>query len=233
MGGIATYIYTKGSFFGRVNTAVARVHAKEDNTNFTFARTQTDDIVFTAGYVKEINDCLSWAGSVHFGFPTHEDTSLQFLQFGTGHFALGGQTDVVYTIDEKNSLLAAMRFLHFFSREVDICNQLICRSFDFTVGNVADLIFIYKHQWQRHKIEVGYNPTFIFDADIKPLLPNVLPQINTVTHNFFGSYRYGFLIKEEYLSAIIMGVSCGITPLPERFGNTTIATAWFSWGINF
>lgn len=232
IGGLGTYIYMKESFYARANAAVARVHTKQDNNPTTFARTQFDDILFTVGYALPIENCFSVAISLHLGVPTHKDTSLQFLQFGTGHVAFGGQLDAMYAFDDKQACIAAARFLHFFPRTVDISIDPLNRQFNFTPGNVADLLFAYEYRWKTQQIEIGYNPTFIFDAHIQPFLPNVLPQINTISHNFFGSYRYGFLIK-KYPNAIIFGTSIGVVPLPERFGNTHITTVWFSWGINF
>jgi hypothetical protein len=170
---------------------------------------------------------------VHLGIPTHKDTSLQALQFGTGHVGLGGQLDGVWSLNDHQQFSAAARFIHFFPREVDILFNNLEQEFDFGLGNVADLMILYQHTWRPHQIEFGYNPTFIFDAHIAPRLPGVLEQINSTTHNIFGSYRYGFLIKKKYPSAFIIGTSMGISPKPETLGNTRIVTSWLSWGINF
>lgn len=234
LGALGTYVYMGESFYARINAAVGNVHTSIEDDPATFSRTQLDDILFTTGYAMSIHDCLKMAFSVHLGIPTHEDTSLQALQFGTGHVGLGGQLDAVLSLSAHQQILAAARFIHFFPREVDLMFNNLEHELDFGLGNVADLMFVYQHTWKlRHQVEVGYNPTFIFDASINPPLPGVLEQINSTTHNIFGSYRYGFLIKKKYPSAIIVGTSVGLSPKPEAIGNTQIVTAWLSWGINF
>jgi len=234
VGGLLTYIYMKEHFFARVNAAVGRVHAQSDTLEASFSRTQIDDILATVGYAFSVHDRLSMGASLHFGVPTHADSSLQVVQLGTGHVGLGAQIDVAYSISNTQALMAAARFIHFFPRKVDIELNEIMQNFDFALGNAADLYLTYQQNWgPRHQIEVGYNPTFLFDANAQPPLPDLMAQINSTTHSFFGSYRYGFLIKNTYPSAIIVGASYGINPLPERFGNTQIENVWFSWGINF
>jgi len=234
VGGLLTYIYMKEHFFARVNAAVGHVHAKSDTLNASFSRTQTDDILATVGYAFSVHEYLSMGASLHLGVPTHEDTSLQVVQLGTGHVGLGGQIDAAYSISDSQAFMAAARFIHFFPRNVRIMLNDVMQHFDFALGNAADLYFTYQKNWGRqHQLEVGYNPTFLFDAHTEPPLPELMAQINSTIHSFFGSYRYGFLIKNTYPSAIIIGTSIGVNPLPEQFGNTKIETVWFSWGINF
>ena len=235
VGGLLNYVYMKEDFYARISSAIAHVRTKTNNTLLAtpISRTQTDDILFTAGYALTVHERLKVAFSGHFGIPTHKDTSLQALQFGTGHVGLGGQIDGVLHFNEHQALMAAVRFIHFFSRDVPISIDDVIREVDFSPGNVADLFFSYQHVWKSHQIECGYNPTFIFDARLSIPLPLVIEEINSTTHSFFASYRYGFLIRKTYPSAFIIGTSIGTNPQPESIGNTTIVTAWLSWGINF
>ncbi|MEX0849129.1 MAG: hypothetical protein WD055_02775 [Candidatus Dependentiae bacterium] len=54
-----------------------------------FERTQTDDILFYAGRGFKLNEKSRGTISGILGVPTHKDDSLEGIQFGTGHYAIG------------------------------------------------------------------------------------------------------------------------------------------------
>ncbi|HEV2917272.1 MAG TPA: hypothetical protein VGW78_06040 [Candidatus Babeliales bacterium] len=226
---LGTYIYSLESFYVRVATAVG--HVSSDGPRDCFAATQMDDVLFSAGYGFSFDDTLRMTISAHVGIPTHSDTSLADMQFGTGHASLGGQIDGLWHYTKNSALLAAVRFIHFFPRTVPVDDLPHC--FRFTLGNVIDLFFSYQTQWaKRHQIEIGYNPTCICNATIHPTICSITNQINILTQSFFGTYRYGFLLN-TMPSAIIIGISYGFDHRPAQLSDQYIVTPWISWGILF
>jgi hypothetical protein len=228
---LGTYIYTKEHFYARWNVAGGRTHGSLNPS--TGAQTEADDILFTVGYGSYMTSSIELAFSCHFGIPTHQDESLLLPQFGTGHVGLGAQLDCALLCGPHGAFLAAARLIHFFPRSyVPVVPNSIASHFAFNIGNVADLLFKYQHGYEQHQFEIGYNPTFIFDASIYPAVPGLLSQIDVITQNVFTSYRYGFSLG-SLPSAIIVGVSYGFGNRPAPSEIETIVTAWFSWGINF
>ena len=226
---LGTYIYADNSWYARINAAVGRVHA-DSCTLGTFSRTQTDDILLSGGHGWNLTDACSVSLSGHLGIPTHNDDSLQLFQLGTGHVALGAQLDGAYAYGDTQAFLGAVRFIHFFPRDVTITVQDVTYNLVVNIANALDLLMVYQHTWGPHLLGIGYNPTLTFGSSLKPSLIEV--KTNTTVNSFFCSYRYDFLI-DTMLSAVIFGISYGFgsTPIPDD--KVHITTAWFSWGINF
>lgn len=112
--GLFTLAYAPESFFLRVDTAVGRVASSDQG--FHFDRVQTDDLLFSAGYSPKLSDNMRLSFSGLLGFPTHQDTSLEFVQLGYGHYGLGAQIDgsFVYSHNHNHTIRCAARCIHFF-----------------------------------------------------------------------------------------------------------------------
>ncbi|MGC2310848.1 MAG: hypothetical protein WA432_04465 [Candidatus Babeliaceae bacterium] len=233
-GGLGTFLYSTKSFYIRADFAAA--HARESNKalDLRFSRTQTDDLLFSGGYSRVLNKRTKMTLSGILGIPTHKDLSPEGIQFGTGHVGLGVQLDgsFVYSANQKQILMAATRYIHFFPRTIvfDINNQN--ERFDFHVGNLIDLFIANLSNWGRHRLEIGYNPSFLFGAKIYPAFDEVVQQTNFIRSSFYSSYKYGFLIY-RLPSAVTLGISYGFDHIPKKFGNKYIVTLWASWGLNF
>jgi hypothetical protein len=228
-GGLGTYIYATDHWYGRVNAAVGR-SAETNCMGISDGRTDLDDILFSGGYGHRLNEYAKVTFSAHFGIPTHKDGSLQGIQLGTGHYGLGAQVDGSLKVHTNHALMAALRFIHFFPRNVKTI--LGPERFNFSIGNLVDLFFTYQGNWERHQLEVGYNPTFLFDASIHPSLATVVKQTDFIASSFYASYRYGFMLC-GLPSGIIFGTSYGFDHSPKIFGDKYIVTSWFSFGVKF
>lgn len=202
------------------------------------SRTQMDDLLFTGGYSFAAGDNVRMSVSGLFGIPLHKDTGFICPEVGTGHVGLGGQIDAAWFYQKKYALLGASRFIHFFTRQTPLIAPTViptCMKIDFHLGNVADLFLAHQCNWGRHKWEIGYNPTFAFDARICPELSfigSLVNQIGFIRSSFYTSYLCKFLIR-EHGSAIILGLSYSFDHKPPEFGIKRGITVWGTWGINF
>lgn len=233
-GGLGTFVYfPTSSSYVRADWAVGHVSQKASFLPHV-SRTQTDDILFSGGYSHAINDKSKITVSGLFGVPTHNDTSLQFVQFGVGHFGLGGQIDGSYKIPSNldHLIFAAARFIHFFPRNVEAFFIPQTTHFNFGPGNLVDLFLAYHVNFERHRFETGYNPTFLFNATLKPTIAAVVNAINFIRSSFYGSYIHVFTTK-KHLQALIAGISYSFDHRPKDFGYKRIITLWGTWGINF
>jgi len=227
-GGLATFYYAGTAWYFEVDTAVAHVHQKKNNSSF--GRTQWDDLLLTVGYCHPFSSHTRLTGSAMVGIPTHKDLGLQGIQFGTAHPALGLQCDgsFFYTDDYRSCVLGAARFLHFFPRTI----KKDAQSFDFHLGNAVDLFLAHNSIWEHHRIELGYNPTFVFSAAICPSFELVIRQTNYIRSNFFGSYRYVWT-TQRLAGSCAVGFSYGFDHQPKDLGSKRVITAWGSIGISF
>jgi hypothetical protein len=230
-GGLGTYIFATDTFYARVNAAVGNAH-ETDPDGISSSRTSTDDILFTAGYGHALNDRTKVTFSAHLGIPTHKDGSLEYLQLGTGHFGAGAQVDGSLKFADTQALMAAIRFIHFFPRTANLVLGTTTEHFKFNIGDAVDLFLTYQGNWDRHQLEIGYNPTFLFSASIHPLAPLIIKETEFIASSFYASYRYGFMLC-NLPSAIIIGASYGFDHTPKIYGYKYIVTTWLSWGIKF
>ena len=138
-GGLATYLYLRKRFYCKADFAVG--HVRSNNIDGTFSRTQTDDILLTFGYSKAITKKTKASISLLLGFPTHRDTILEGIEFGTGHNGFGLQLDGSFICSEKEnqSILAAARYIRFFPASVlfPVLNKY--SPFVLDIGNLVDL----------------------------------------------------------------------------------------------
>jgi hypothetical protein len=231
-GGLFTLLYAPEYFFLRVDGAIGRVTLNDHGIRS--GRTQTDDLLFSAGYSPRLSDKIRLTFSGLLGFPTHDDTSIERIQFGTGHYALGVQLDgaVAYSSNKDNTLRFAARFIHFFPRNVFVPINARREQFKFGLGDLTDLFIAFHHQKGQHSVEAGYNPSFFFDTTICPRLDDVLQEADYIRNSFYGLYKYHFAISQT-THAIALALSYGFDIRPKTVGNKRIITTWASWIVNF
>lgn len=228
---LATYVYVLDHFYARVIAGGGHIASHSDAS--CFEQNQMDDILFSAGFETDINDCAHTTISFHLGLPVHNDNSLNVYQLGIGHVGIGMQIDGTWQYAESSALFGAMRLIHFLPRRVTfLLVEPPPFKFKFNLGNIADLFIANQSHWGPHQLNVGYNPTFIFDASLKPYVPRVLNVVQDITQSFFVSYRYSFYMGETP-SAIVFGFSYGFAHRPEHMSDKSIWTPWISWGILF
>ena len=230
--GLFTLAYAPESFFLRVDTAVGRVASSDQG--FHFDRVQTDDLLFSAGYSPKLSDNMRLSFSGLLGFPTHQDTSLEFVQLGYGHYGLGAQIDgsFVYSHNHNHTIRCAARCIHFFPRTITPDVAAPKKEFTYNIGNLADLFFGFHNQRGRQSMEFGYNASFFFDATICPNFDDAVEKTNYIRNSFYGIYKYRFSMTKR-AHTLALALSYGFEPTPKVFGNQSLITAWASWSINF
>lgn len=235
-GGLLSLSHSKKSFFIRADMAVA--HVRQEVKEIKFSRTQTDDIVISGGYSFALSERARFALSGLTGIPTHKDKILEGIQMGIGHFSVGGQFDSAffYAPNFNHTIFAAARYIRFFARNSSTCvaNQKL--DFNFNPGNVIDLFLSHASRFSRSRFEFGYNPTFVFQANICPTSPALdifISKVNFIRSSFFVNYRYGFLINQKLPSGVGLGLSYGFEHIPKDISLKYVVTAWIGWGINF
>lgn len=233
-GGLGTLLYSPKNSYLRVDFAVARVHEKFKT--YHFSKVEPDDVLFSFGYSHSMSKRFRMTASGLFGIPTGKDTSIQKgIMFGTGHFGIGAQIDSLYAYSKNlnSSIMSAVRIIHFFKRKisVEVNNQI--NFFDYNIGNLADILIAHNSSFgNHHKLELGYNLTILFNANIKPHLKNAIEATNFMQSSFYASYNYNFLIS-RLKSALILGLSYGLGHLANQFRTTYALTFWATFGISF
>lgn len=227
-GGLGSYINNHYPWYFEIDWAAAEV--KQSN----FSRIQTDDILFTGGYSRIFSKTNRGTISALLGLPTHADHIFSPLQFGLNHVSLGVQLDDSwsYSCNKKHILFSAFRYLHFFSRNVVNCVDDKEFEYNFNIGNTIDLLIAHATNWNRHKVEIGYNPTFVFGSSISPALPIVPHSVNGIRNGFYLDYRYAFATKKR-LGAISVGVSYSFDSIPKDVGFKRIISTWVTVGVCF
>jgi hypothetical protein len=236
IGGLGTLVYVPRPFYMRVDWAAA--YLKQKHGPVQFSRVETDDLLFTAGYSHALGHKSRFTVSGLFGLPTHKDRSLDFFQFGPAHVGLGLQIDGSCTYSSENnlhqrySIMGAARIIHFFPRTTTGHFNGVAGRFNFTIGNVADLLIAHNCTWGHHNLEVGYNPTFLFSTRIHPFVKIVIDQARSITSNFYAAYQYNFSVN-NLPSAFVLGCSYGFDHIRLPINDKRVITLWASWGINF
>lgn len=234
MGGLlGTFVHIKPPWYFKVDFAAARV-AECTAANTYFARTQTDDILLSTGYILPIKERAKLAFSALLGIPTHTSYELEPIQFGIAHVGTGAQLDgsYIYTSNLKHSLVGATRFLHFFPRNTSVTVANTCQTFNLHLGNTVDLFIAQHSNLGRHSFEVGYNPIFNFGAFACPAIQAVTDNAHAIRNTFFGNYRYNFLIH-KHPSAILGGISYAYDRQTTDIGFRNTWIVWAAWGVNF
>jgi hypothetical protein len=230
--GLAEYLYSRKNFYIRLDTALGRVH-EDIKTGGSTTHTQADDLLFSVGYQHKVKPQLNFTYSFLWGIPLHKDHTFEYFQFGTGHWAVGGQIDSTYSWGDQgtNSLLSALRLLHFYKAQTNIptpTSTPLC--VDFNVGNLFDIFIAYHKRMNKHHLECGYNPSFVFNASTSPALPTPIPS-HGVRNNWYATYRYVFVPKHHPMG-LLFGISYGFDNV-RVIGLKRIVTCWGAYGINF
>ena len=230
IGELATYLYLRKRFYFRLDCAVG--HVQSNILGKKFSRNQTDDILLTLGYSKIFSPKTKMTLSMLFGFPTHNDTLLQGVEFGTGHNGFGLQLDGSFLLsDKKNqSILAAVRYIRFLPAAAFLAVNGQCVRWQADIGNLVDLIAGYNYRFGTNEVEVGYDASFLFGASICPAIEGLPSHINYIRSNFYGAYKHLFL-REKNPQGIIVALSYGFDNKPKIYKH--IITLWATWGINF
>lgn len=233
---LGSYVYTARPFYIRTDFAFGHVNSKINNVKFS--RTQSDDIYLAGGYTHQMTERSNLTGSLILGIPTHRDTVLQGIQFGTGHIGVGAQLDGLFALrsETPQTILTAVRFLHFIPRSASTCLTGQRLNFCVDIGNLVDLFIAYQVNLgcnRNHRLMTGYNPQFLFNASISPQIP-ALQNFSAIgaRSNFFASYVYFFPIG-DHISGLVAGFSYGFDHLPKCFGIKNQETFWIGWGVNF
>ena len=230
VGGLFSLVYFPRNFYMRMDWAFA--HIALHTNAFDDARTQSDDILLSTGYSFKTSKKTKTTFSGLLGIPTHNDNGFLRPQFGTGHVGLGGQIDGIYNYKPRFSLRYAARSIHFFHNVVDIEINNNAKKFNFTPGNLTDLLISQHFNFGKKRFEFGYNASFLTNSSLTPKIEIIEDQIRYIRHNFYGSFLYGFLLG-KLISGIVVGMSYGFDSSPKLIGLKRILTLWAAWGLNF
>lgn len=228
-GGLLTLVTHRGPWYFAIDWAAAKVKQG------TFSRIQTDDILFTTGYSHEFSRTNRGSASFLLGIPTHKDRIFQPIEFGINHVGLGVQLDDSWTYSQSgvNYLFTAFRYIRLLPRTVTNSIDGKKIQYNLNLGNTIDLLIANASNWGKHKLEFGYNPTFLFGATISPSLPAVTHAITGIRNAFYAHYRYAFFITKEQLAAFIIGTSYGFDSIPKDVGFKKIYTIWATFATCF
>lgn len=123
-----------------------------------------------------------------------------------------------------------MRYIRFIPRDGLDTNE---EKHKFTLGNVSDFLLAYKNNFNRHHgLEFGYTARFRYGAYVSPILDSIVQKANYIRSNFYGVYKYRFLIN-NVSNRLLFYAAYGFDHLPQTFGNKYILTLWTSWHISF
>lgn len=230
---LASYIHTGKSWYLSINCAGAHVESRLNCTKV--ARNQIDDILLTGGYgiTPRAGTQITFSG--HVGIPTHKDTILDGVEFGTGHYGISPQVDgsQTYKVGKPHFLLWALRLIHFFPRSITSDTLPFPQKYHFALGNVADIFLAHQSNWaKRHRIEFGYDGVFGFGAKICPTIANFGATIHYIHNNVYVSYAQKiktFNKPSAWLLTISYGAGTGKSQFRQVYGVTLVG----SWAINF
>ena len=226
-GGLGSFIYNYKAYYGRIDGAVSHVHQQGNHTP-SFSDIQTDDILCTIGRNFEINTRNTLTVSGLFGLPTHSVLRLKHADFGYGQVGTGIQLDGSHTLQRHNALLWGTRYIYFIPRNtIDTLGQ----AYNFTIGNVADLLVAYKQDWNKHGLECGYTARMQFGAFIAPHVPDIVTETNYIRNSFYTVYKYRFFIRNTQ-NRLLFNIAYGFENSNPTH-NKHIVTVWGSWSINF
>ena len=101
-----------------------------------------------------------------FGIPTHKIYTLQYPDFGYNQIGCGAQVDGSYKLSQMSDqvfsdLLFGARYIYFVPRTaLDSQGE----KFNFSIGNIYDMLISYRKNWGNPGFELGYDIRFNFGA---------------------------------------------------------------------
>jgi len=231
-GTLSSGIFLKDTYYVKVDWAFGNAASRFEALHLS--RTQTDDIVVTSGYSFTLNEHAKITFSGLVGFPTHNDLGLQGAQIGTGHYGLGVQWDGSFTFAHhaNHSLRAAARSVHFFERTISSNLLGFNQRYRVAPGDLIDFLVAHHVNHDKHRMEFGYNSSFLVNAKICPDIEAVRIRSTYIRSSFYATYAYFFMLA-GHLSGVACAFSGGFDHLPKKVGTQRVLTAWALWGINF
>lgn len=228
IGGLGTYIYTTHHYYFRIDGAVSHIHEVTDHVT-TFSGTDTDDILFTFGRNFKMDQRQTMTFSGLFGVPTHKIFGLQHVDFGYGQVGAGIQIDGSYKINQHDGIIYGARYIYFVPRTaLDLEHQ----KYQFTLGNLGDLLIAYKNDQGPYGIEIGYTLRADFGAHISPALDDTVEKTNYIRKDVYLVYKYRFS-KDDTFNRLLLYGAYGYDRSAKNYGNKHIVTIWFSWNVGF
>lgn len=227
-GGLVTFMRFFGRWHVRADWALGNV--KEQDCFHVFSRTQTDDLLFSAGYSIPLSRAvITMIGML--GIPTHQDTSLVGIQFGTGHVGLGVQGDIGWNYSKKNmnALIGVGRIVHFFPRSAK--HECVHELTKIYPGNQADFLLAHQWNWPLNRIELGYNGTWFFGT-MRCSALSQLCEPTLMRTSLYGLYKRTFFIK-KLPSAITFAFSGGFEQKKRATALRWLASPFATWELNF
>jgi hypothetical protein len=225
-GGLGTLVYITPTYYFRVDGAFARAVEKYQHVHQ--AHTQTDDILFSAGYSHHFTDRAKMTFSLLFGLPTHEDRHLEIVQFGYAHIGLGPQIDGAFHLGQLqcHSIRAAFRFIHFFPRAIPLCVNGAQQFVDFNLGNIIYLFLAYHINRGNNRFEVGFDESFFHHrrtcTDQEPTF---------MRSSYYAVYKRLF-VAGNHPAAWALALSYGYDH-KIRDGYKRLITLWTSFRFDF
>jgi len=231
-GPLLSYNYLKYPFYFRVDFAFANASQEKDSIHFS--RTQTDDLLFSAGYDYALSELMRFTFSGLLGIPTHKDDFLTGVQFGYAHVGLGAQIDGSFGFDfnPNQSIRTAARYIRFFPRTATQCVDGVDEKYTYNPGNLADMFVSLHNKFGLNRLEFGYNPSFLFGSTICPEIADFATKNGFIRNSFYGNYKRLFYVG-DYLNALQASISYGFDIRPKFIGRKRIINIWGSWIINF
>lgn len=228
IGLLGSFLYNHKSYYGRIDTAVS--HIRETACyGVDFTDTETDDILFTFGKsFKPDSRAVVNVGGL-FGIPTHKILRLRHVDFGYSQVGLGVQCDGTYALTKQGSCIYGGRYIHFFPRNA---RNILGDAYNFSIGNIGDLLFAYKVSGERHGFESGYTSRWQFGAHVCPNISDLIEKTNYARNNFYFVYKYKFHTK-MFNNRLLYYIAYGYDRSPKRFGNKFVITLWTSWNGRF
>lgn len=224
-GCLGSLMYAPRCYYVRAEFGAA--HVRDKTTDTTFSRTQSDDVLFLAGYTYSFSKKFRGTFSGLFGVPTHQDKNLEGLQFGYAHKGIGGQLDGSYTYsaNQQYSLRSAFRYVHFLPR--DVCRD--GESFDYKIGDLIDVFIMQNCTWGKHVLELGYDAFWSVSPKITPYDALVIAKDTYARNILFATYRY----KARDTAGILAGFSYAFDRGDRPFDCKRLYTFWASLLLRF
>lgn len=232
-GVLGTYIYARPHWYFKADAAAAHISFKYKGS--TESRTQTDDILLSGGYGVTLGPQARVTFSGLVGLPTHNDRSLSLPQFGIGHVGLGAQLDAAVYHDGNRAhhlVQAATRLIHFFPRSTVAMRAQNSVRLDVYPGDLLDLFIGYQISVRMHALEVGYNPSFLFNVKTSSVLPGISFDHVYIRPSFYANYRYLFKAYDVPMGFGI-GASYGFDIKQSPLNNRRSTTVWTGLGMLF
>ncbi len=227
---MATYRYNKKNLYIQVDSAVGHVESLFQGCKFQ--RTQTDDILLSIGYSKQLTKKIKGTVTSIFGFPTHADLSPEGIQFGIAHNSFGLQMDGVFLCSNKGnqSILAAARYFRIFPGNITMTTDTTKNIIVLDIGNLVDVLVGYSYTFGLNGLEFGYNPEFLFSGSTCPHIAAIENKLHYIESYFYGAY-YRIFLRKVHTQFVSLVFTYGIEHRPKIYKQ--IIYAWATWSVNF